>query len=60
MIKWYPKMNNQTYISCEIYVFISVYVENVHKVGDRIILVHVPEYSQILSTCKYFIFIEHR
>lgn len=26
------------------------YVENVHREGDRIVLVHVPEYSNILST----------
>ncbi|XP_060608510.1 universal stress protein in QAH/OAS sulfhydrylase 3'region-like isoform X1 [Ruditapes philippinarum] len=26
------------------------YVNNVHKDGDRIVLVHVPEYSHILST----------
>lgn len=26
------------------------YVEHVHREGDRIVLVHVPEYSNILST----------
>ncbi|XP_053375227.1 uncharacterized protein LOC128545874 isoform X3 [Mercenaria mercenaria] len=26
------------------------YVKNVHREGDRIVLVHVPEYSNVLST----------
>ncbi|XP_045172643.2 universal stress protein in QAH/OAS sulfhydrylase 3'region-like [Mercenaria mercenaria] len=26
------------------------YVDNVHRQGDRIVLVHVPEYSNVLST----------
>ena len=44
---------------CDFVSGISVYVANVHKNGDRIILVHVPEYSNVLSTCMYIFYSLH-
>jgi hypothetical protein len=40
-----------------VFISISVYVDNVHKVGDHVILVHVPEYSNVITDCKckYFL-----
>lgn len=34
--------------------FVSVYVDNVHRKGDSIVLVHVPEYNSVVQAREYF------